>query len=68
MKIFIFFHNNRFEISSNVMRMKFVIYVHQNNITFICNVKIMICLQKNDYELIYKVISMLFIWDMLQDN
>jgi hypothetical protein len=39
--------------------MKFVICVHQNSIKLICNVKIVIYLQKNDYELIYKVISML---------
>jgi len=41
------------------MRMKFVICVHQNNIKLIYNVKIVIYLQKNDYEFICKVISML---------
>jgi hypothetical protein len=59
MKIFIFFHYNRFEVINNVKRMKFVICVHQNNFEFIYNVKIVISLQKNNYELICKVIYML---------
>ncbi len=59
MKIVIFFHQNKFEVTTNAMCMKFVICVHLNIIELIYNVKIVICMQNNDYELIYKVISML---------
>ncbi len=59
MKFVTFFHHNKFEVCSNAMLMKFVICVDHNSIELIYNVKIAICLQKFDYELICKLISML---------
>jgi hypothetical protein len=59
MKFVIFFHHNIFEVTSNVMHMKFVICVHQNDIEPLYNVKIVIWLLNNDYEFIFKVITML---------
>jgi hypothetical protein len=42
MNFVIFSHQNKFEVTNNVMHMKFAICVHQNNIELICNGKIVI--------------------------